>query len=70
MQPFVNFDKRLRGNKVGQPLRVFHKFDLTPKRAQNFLDKELSKPENGRNPKLLERLLNVLGVSFDRHSEQ
>jgi len=33
MQPWVNFDKRLRGNKAK------HKFDLTKGRAQKVLER-------------------------------
>ena len=56
MQPFANLDKRLRGS------RVMSKFDLTHKRARKFLDSELAKDEEKRDPKLLERLKKVLGI--------
>ena len=58
MLPFSNLDKRLRG----KPLRTMSKFDLTHKRAQKFLDSELAKSEEKRNPELLEKLKKVLGI--------
>lgn len=56
MQPFANLDKRIRGN------RMKHKFDLTDTRARNFLNREMQKKEEDRDPKLITRLRKVLGL--------
>jgi len=55
MQPYANLDKRVRWNR-----RMFHKFDLTPKRAQRMLDNELIKKEDKRDGGLIASLTKLL----------
>jgi len=54
MQPFANLNKRLRGTSV------YHKFDLTRKRAQRLYNEEKDREEP--NIGLLGRLRAFLGI--------